>query len=364
MSHVERFRPSAGAGGPAPIFRANRADILDDPAPKQKRFAWCHHLPPSRILVQGADLSWYPGHHPARLSGDSNSGGTDQVNDHLRLHHADDAARRRELADFLRTRRARLRPEDVGLPAAGRRRTPGLRREELAQLAGVGITWYTWLEQARDIRVSPQVLESLARALGLRAEEQAHLFDLAQGASPRAAGLAETVNPALQRVLDQQEPSPAYILGRRWDLLAWNSAARRVFRDFADLPEGFRNIVWYMFTDATLRRLLIDWEHQARRQLAQFRASSARHTGDPAFTRLITALMDAAPEFRLWWPHHDVLGRPEARKDLDHPRVGRLALEQTTFHVDTNPDLRLVLYTPLPEDDTEEKLALLAAPGA
>lgn len=272
----------------------------------------------------------------------------------------DDEARRRELADFLRTRRARLRPEALGQPAAGRRRTPGLRREELAQLAGVGVTWYTWLEQARPIRVSDQVLESLTRALGLTAEERAHLFNLARGEKPRSHATDEAIHPAIQRVLDQQGNSPAYVLGERWDLLAWNTAATRVFTDFATLPAGLRNIVWYMFADPTLRAMLVDWERQAQRQLAQFRASSARHAGAPSFSQLVQALSARSPEFRAWWPQHDVLGRPEARKDLDHSIVGRLALEQTTFHFDTNPDLRLVLYTPLAEHDTAEKLARLA----
>ncbi|HEX5416430.1 MAG TPA: helix-turn-helix transcriptional regulator [Chloroflexota bacterium] len=278
-------------------------------------------------------------------------------------HTTDQEARRRELADFLRTRRARLRPEEVGLANGGRRRTPGLRREELAQLAGVGITWYTWLEQARPIRVSAQVLESLARTLGLSVEERTHLFDLAHGEGEVVSPPEEVVNPAIRRVLDQQEPCPAYVLGRRWDLLAWNAAATRVFADFVGLPEGFRNIVWYMFTDAGLRRMLVDWERQAQRQLAQFRASSARHAGDPAFTQFVEALRAHSPEFRQWWARHDVLGRPEARKDLDHPLVGRLALEQTTFHADTNPELRLVLYTPLAEESTTAKLLQLAHSG-
>ena len=278
-------------------------------------------------------------------------------------HTTDQEARRRELADFLRTRRARLRPEAMGLANGARRRTPGLRREEIAQLAGVGVTWYTWLEQARPIRVSAQVLESLARTLGLSAEERTHLFDLAHGEGEPIIPPDEVVNLAIRRVLDQQNPSPAYVLGRRWDLLAWNAAATRVFTNFAGLPEGFQNIVWYMFADPSLRRMLVDWERQAQRQLAQFRASSARHTGDPSFTRLVEALRAQSPEFRHWWVRHDVLGRPEARKDLNHPVVGRLALEQTTFHADTNPDLRLVLYTPLPEENTAEKLLELAHSG-
>jgi len=271
----------------------------------------------------------------------------------------DDEARRRELADFLRTRRARLPLEVLGQFSAGRRRTPGLRREELAQLAGVGVTWYTWLEQARPIRVSTQVLESLARALNLTAEERAHLFELAHGGQPLSSAPDDTVPPAIQRVLDQQGNSPAYVLGQRWDLLAWNSAATRVFTDFATLPADLRNIVWYMFTDPNLRRMLVDWERQAQRQLAQFRASSARHAGDPRFGKLVEALSARSAEFRAWWPRHDVQARPEARKDLDHPHVGRLALEQTTFHFDVSPEVRLVLYTPLDEAGTAAKLARL-----
>ncbi len=270
----------------------------------------------------------------------------------------DDRERRRELADFLRTRRGRLAPERVGLPRGARRRTPGLRREEVAQLADVGTTWYTWLEQERAIRVSAQVLDSIARALQLDGAERRHLFLLAdQPLPPLPPPFEERVSPALQRLLDAQGRNPAYVVGRRWDRIAWNGAARAVFDDFPTLPPRERNTVWRLFTDPTKRRFHVDWVGTAQHVLAQFRADSARHVGDPWFTELIDDLHRASPEFRAWWPRHDVWGNPDGRKELEHPCSGRLVLEHTTLQVPDAPDLKVIMYTPLPEADTAVKLA-------
>ena len=190
--------------------------------------------------------------------------------------------RLQELGDFLRTRRARLAPEDVGLPRGNRRRAPGLRRAEVAQLAGVSVDWYTWLEQGRPITVSTQVLESLVQALHLNANEREHLFFLAhQQPPPERAMEPETVSATLQHFLDHQGLSPAFVLGRRWDVVAWNEAARVVFGDFGQMTTLERNAVWRIFTSPTHRQLLVDWEGDARRVLAQFRASCGRYPGDP-----------------------------------------------------------------------------------
>ncbi len=276
----------------------------------------------------------------------------------------DDERRRAALADFLRTRRARVTPAAAGLPPGPRRRTPGLRREEVAQVASVSAAWYTWLEQGRDIRASRGVLESIAAALRLTPDERRHLFLLAD--QPLGAALSpasETVSAAHQRVLDGLGVNPAYMTGRRSDILAWNRAATAVLGDFAALPARERNTIWRLFATADCH-LFADWEDLAQRALAQFRADSARYVGDPWFAELIDDLQRVSPEFRAWWPRHDVLGMPDGRKVLNHPTAGRLALEHTTFQVPDAPDLKLVVYTPL-EADTATRLArlLAVAPG-
>jgi transcriptional regulator with XRE-family HTH domain len=205
----------------------------------------------------------------------------------------DEVSRRSELADFLRKRREALKPEDVGLPNGGRRRTPGLRREEVAALAGVGTTWYTWLEQGRDVRASQQVLESLAEALRMNAAEHSHLMLLGRGdeitpVQPRS----ETLEPTIQRLVENLGPSPACIIGRRWDYLAWNRAFSVVFCNPMKYPEGRRNQLWSMFMDPVRRARSTDWETGARAALARFRADNARHLGDPDFEELIEDLRE------------------------------------------------------------------------
>jgi len=166
----------------------------------------------------------------------------------------------------------------------------------------------------------------------------------------------EMVSPLLQRFLDQLGPNPAYITGRRWDLLAWNQAACHVIGDFSALPPEQRNIVWFVFTNQAFRRRAVDWEGIAQRVLAQFRVSNGRTPGDPWFTTLIEALKQASPEFRLWWPRHEVKGRQDGRKELIHPLVGHLVLEYTTFQVSEAPNLQIGVYLASPESDTAEKI--------
>ncbi len=204
--------------------------------------------------------------------------------------------RRAELADFLRMRRASLQPEDVGLQAGGRRRTPGLRREEVAQLAGVGTTWYTWLEQGRDVRASLDVLEAIARALRLSQAERTHLILLGRGEQPPPCkSPAERVSPALRKLIENLGPNPAYILGRRWDYLAWNDAAVALLGDLGKIPRAVRNHAWLTFTDPARREMFTDWERSSRLLVAKFRADSARHLGDPEFEQLIAALARVEP---------------------------------------------------------------------
>jgi transcriptional regulator with XRE-family HTH domain len=242
----------------------------------------------------------------------------------------DKKKRLKELSSFLKTRRARISPGQVGLTEGIRRRTPGLRREEVAQLAGVGVTWYTWIEQGRDVRVSVQVLEGIARALKLNWDERNHLFLLAEHfPSIEPIYPQEIVSPLLLQALDQFGSNPAYITGQRWDLLAWNQSACDVFGDFELLPLRERNILWFVFMNEHLRQILVDWETHAR---------------------LV---------FRLWWKEHDILGRTDGQKEIDHPLVGRLTLNYVVFKVADSPNLEVVMYLPLPASDTTLKLQRL-----
>lgn len=267
-----------------------------------------------------------------------------------------------ELGDFLRTRRARLAPEDVGLPRGKRRRAVGLRRAEVAQLVGVSVDWYTWLEQARPITVSTQVLEGLVQALHLNGNERDHLFFLAhQQPPPARATKINSVSPTLQCFLDQQGISPAIVYNRRWDALAGNEVARVVFGDVSSLPTRERNAVWRIFTSSAHRHLLVDWEGEARRLLAQFRASCGRYPDDPWLVELIQDLMVCSPEFRAWWPDHEVRGTPEGHKTFNHPQAGYLLFAHLTFQVVDAPELTMSVYTPLDEADTPAKLTRLLA---
>jgi transcriptional regulator with XRE-family HTH domain len=268
--------------------------------------------------------------------------------------------RREELADFLRTRRAALQPQDVGLPSGGRRRTPGLRREEVAQLAGVGTTWYTWLEQGRDVRASFDVLEALARALRLDPAERNHLILLGRGEeAPPCKRPPERVSPTLRRLIENLGPNPAYVLGRRWDYLAWNDAAVALLGDFGAIPRAARNHAWQTFTDPARREMFSDWERSSRVLAAKFRADSARHIGDPEFEALIAALRKTSPDFARAWERHEVSTSGEGRKDLRHPVAGLMSFSHAVFHPAEKLEQRLILYTPLPENDTAEKLEQL-----
>jgi transcriptional regulator with XRE-family HTH domain len=268
--------------------------------------------------------------------------------------------RRSELADFLRRRRESIKPEAVGLPNGGRRRTPGLRREEVALLAGVGTTWYTWLEQGRDVRASLEVLESISRALKLTPAERTHLLLLGRGEDPPPCkSQRERVAPTLRRVIENLGPNPAYVLGRRWDYLAWNRAACAILGDLDSVPPGQRNHVWLHFMDPRRRELFADWKPACRLLVAKFRADSAHHLGDPEFEQLIHALRQSSPEFCREWKRHEVARAATGRKDVLHPLAGPMAFEHAVLHPGDAPDQRLVLYSPLPDHDTPAKLAEL-----
>jgi transcriptional regulator with XRE-family HTH domain len=254
--------------------------------------------------------------------------------------------RRLALAGFLRQRRASLSPADVGLPPGMRRRTPGLRREEVAQLASIGASWYVWLEQGRDVHPSTQVLESLAQALRLTPNERRHLFLLAgQPPPPLDAPPEERLRPALQQMVDALDPTPASVLGRRWDYLAWNRAADALF-SVPDMSSPYaRNLIWQFFTNQTRREWPL-WEPIARATLAEFRATSARYPGDAWFEELIEDLKRVSPEFREWWPHHDVRRALDGHKVIEHPTMGRLEFEHFNLQALSDPDIKVMIYAP------------------
>jgi transcriptional regulator with XRE-family HTH domain len=252
--------------------------------------------------------------------------------------------RRSEFGDFLRSRRAKLNPKSVGLPDGRRRRAPGLRREEVAELAGIGVDWYIRLEQGRAVNPSVTTLDALARALRLSKVEHAHLRALALGANRRTF-IRETVPAALQSLVESLN-QPAYITGRRWDVLAWNQAAADIFA-FDRVAEEDRNILVYVLLKPEARRLFgSGWTEEAKRVVARFRATHDLWAGDPAFVELLTRLRSGSPEFAEWWEAHDVRGGAGGVKRLRHPKKGMLRFAHASFQANDDPDLKLIIYTP------------------
>jgi len=272
--------------------------------------------------------------------------------------------RRNQLGDFLRESRENLTPDAIGLSANGRRRTPGLRREEVALLSGISINYYTKIEQGR-IDVTRHVLEAVCRTLRLGEAEMTFALALVPGRTAfDLDGRPEEITPALHHVLKHLGSNPAYIMGRRWDTLAWNPAFAAVFVDLEPLPLLARNVLVQMFTIPFVRTFIGDWERHARNILAEFRANFARYHNDPSFHELTEYLKQNSTEFKDWWlEDKKVGGTAETNKDIHHPVVGCLRLLQTGFFSDDSPNLRLVLYLPL-DQETEQKLAYLSGQGA
>jgi transcriptional regulator with XRE-family HTH domain len=266
--------------------------------------------------------------------------------------------RRRELGAFLRNRRERLQPEQVGLPPSRRRRTPGLRREEVAQIAGVGVTWYTWLEQAREINASPQVLDAIARTLQFDSHEHAHLFTLAGLPTTSIADECDQMPPAAHVLVEQLEPYPAVALNARWDLLAFNRVNASFFPNLETLPLEERNCLWLAFTDPTWRRAVVDWDDSVRRMVAEYRSAMAEHIDDPAWQSLVDRLHDASPEFAAMWERHDVVRVTPASKQLRHPTAGVFSFVYTNLWLDHRPNARIVVLTP-GDTETAERLQTL-----
>ena len=257
------------------------------------------------------------------------------------------------LGQLLRSRRERLAPADVGLPAGSRRRTAGLRREEVALLANVSTTYYTFLEQGRQVRPSAQVLDALAAALRMSAAERRYLQVLAHGGDdPPGGGMAITASPperldeGVVDLVQRLDPFPTIVKGRRWDVLAANPAARELFADWEALPARERNLVRWMFTTDRAREVYLDWEQEARAMLGRFRLAAARYRDDPDFTALIAELQRDSQQVRDWWPQHDVIAIGSGSKKLRHPRLGPVSYSHVVLQVADNPDQTLVTYSP------------------
>ncbi|MCF6743899.1 helix-turn-helix domain-containing protein [Blastococcus sp. KM273128] len=268
-------------------------------------------------------------------------------------------AARRELGEFLTSRRRQLAPAAVGLPAGANRRTPGLRREEVALLAGVSHTWYTWLEQGRDIRPSPQVVDALARTLQLSAAEREYVLRLSGNDPVRSHESVDAMPAHLQRLLDSLGPSPAYAITSRWSIAGWNAAYARLYPGVARVPAGDRNLLWLVFTDPAVRRLLGDWTTDSRRFLAQFRAEVGPRLADPEVADLVTRLQAASTAFREGWASRDVDRFTSTERRFEHPEVGTLVLEHHQLTPADAPGLQLVVYTAA-QADSAARLARLA----
>jgi MmyB-like transcription regulator ligand binding domain/Helix-turn-helix domain len=276
------------------------------------------------------------------------------------------AARRAELGAFLRACRARLAPADVALPdgsASGRRRTPGLRREEIAQLSGVGVTWYTWLGQGRDISASIQVIDALARALLLTGDQHRHLRELAGLPPPEPPVPAADMLPRLQRLVDAQAPCPASVYDEHFDYLVWNQPYAQIRHDPAALPASRRNMLWMMFTDPDNRARMVRWEPAARAVLSQFRAAASRRPDDPRFAELVAALTEASPQFRDWWAEYRVRYFRPATIAVRHPRAGLIQLEMFQLRLVDQPSLVMVIQVPASETDLARVTSLLPTAG-
>ncbi|MFE4335577.1 helix-turn-helix domain-containing protein [Streptomyces sp. NPDC056831] len=275
--------------------------------------------------------------------------------------------RRAELSEFLRTRRARLKPEDVGVPSHGRhRRVPGLRREELAQLAGVSVAYYTRLEQGNGRNVSAEVLDSIARALRLTDAEHAHLTHLAKPKQQRRkyrAPKRQQVRVALQQLLESMEGVPAYIGGARSEILAWNRMAVALFGDWGKLPLAERNWARLTFLSPDYRELFLDWDSKASDMVSYLRLYAGQHPEDPDLSALVGELSVKSEEFRRLWATHDVKEKGHGVKRMRHPLVGDLTLAYETMHLPDDHEQFLCVYHAEPGSASAEALRLLASWG-
>ncbi|OUS76237.1 hypothetical protein B1748_13320 [Paenibacillus sp. MY03] len=265
-----------------------------------------------------------------------------------------DEQRHKELAKFLKTHRLRISPQDVGLNYVGpKRRTSGLRREEVAVLSGISLPWYTALEQGRDIRVSEQILESLVRTFKLDRDERIYLYTLANQRPPLLPVLnpGTAAPPSFQIIVDQFADFPAFISDQRWNILAWNRVAPLVIGSFSSGEKYCNNMIWRMFTMKEIRLMYVHWERVAKNLLAQFRTYYARNMGDPWYGEFIAALSEQSAEFREWWIDHDVRCELTGAVEIVHPKGGRLQLEAHEFYRCEDQGTALTVYIPTQKTD-------------
>ncbi|MEV4922916.1 helix-turn-helix transcriptional regulator [Streptomyces roseoverticillatus] len=273
---------------------------------------------------------------------------------------------RTELSEFLRSRRARLQPAEVGLtPYGGRRRVPGLRREELAQLAGVSVAYYTRLEQGHGQNVSTAVLDAIADALRLTSAERDHLTHLVRPSvkktRPCRPARPQRVRPSMQHLMDSMENTPAYVVGRRLDIIAWNRLACALLGDFDAMPAGQRNLAWQIFLEPATRELYTEWEKKAADVVAFLRLDAGRCPEDPHLAALVGELSVKSPEFRSLWAAHNVEDKGFGVKKLHHPVVGPLTLSYETLVLPADQDQKLITYHAEPGSPSAESLRILAS---
>lgn len=271
----------------------------------------------------------------------------------------DREARLQELSAFLKAKRAKIVPESIGLTPGQRRRTPGLRREEVAQLAGVSTTWYTWLEQGRDIRASSSVLDCVAAALQLTMDERKYLYALAIEPSAGSPALKEEqpeISPSLKKIMQELRYCPTIITDRRFDIVGWNDAAAYVFLDFEQIPLEQRNLIRLLFTRKELRRLAVNWEHFIRGYLAIFRAYYGQYLEDRWYEAFIDEMKGVHPDFNHLWQQSEVKSAPEVLIEFRHAKAGKMLFHLTSLQVQGSTDLRCSIYTPDPDSPTEGKL--------
>ncbi len=271
--------------------------------------------------------------------------------------------RRLELADFLKTRRSQIQPQSVGLPSGQRRRVQGLRREEVAELAEISHTWYTWMEQGRPVSISLRTVGRLCEALQLNAAETEHVKMLTGHSNASTETGQVQIPPTLWAVIDQMGHLPCYVVCPRWCVMAWNPAAEAVFGPFQDRPEPERNLLWLTFTEPAYRKLFTEWERFARCMINHFRADFHGGLGTPEGAALVDQLLGLDADFRKWWREHDVTRPPNWRKDLMHPKLGPLSLDQSNMQISDSNYLRLTVYTPA-DPATERSLRSISSPLA
>ncbi|KKI90458.1 DNA-binding protein [Bacillus sp. SA1-12] len=266
------------------------------------------------------------------------------------------------LSEFLKTQRSKIHPHMVGLPVGGRRRTPGLRREEVAQLAGVSTTWYTWLEQGRDIKVSISVLDAICNALQLNTDERKYLYALAleEGSKPNITIEKETkISSSLEKILQELQYCPTIISDRHCHIVGWNQAARHVFLDFDKIPPEKRNLINLLFSRKEFRSLAVNWEHFVKGFLAIFRTYYGQYMADQWYSTFVQQMEQEYPEFQELWNQSEVSSAPEVIIEFRHAKAGKMLFNLTSLQVQGENDLRCSVYTPVDQTGTEAKLKRL-----